>query len=151
VPAPLVRERGRPALWTREAVAAHLQAWLDAHDGIAPTIAQWIAAGAVPSGATVAKVCGSWRGAWEALVPHSLPRRGPQATVWSRSAILERLYAWAEAHDNHVPTRSEWAALGAPPSVYFIVKEFGSWADAWHAAVPDARFPNPEWLARGGS
>ena len=53
----------RRTIWTHEAVAIRLRAWLDAHGGIAPTMVEWGAADEEPSHKTIAKVCGSWRGA----------------------------------------------------------------------------------------
>lgn len=131
----------RSMRWTHQAVATRLQNWLDTHEGRAPTIAEWSAAGAQPSSNTIIKRCGSWRGAWMALGAQQMPRRGRPSWDGNRETLLARLREWVETHDDAIPTRAAWAREGAPPSAYSIVKAFGSWDAAWRAAVLDAPAP----------
>ena len=144
------RSPKRPTRWTHQAVAVRLQEWLNTHEGRAPTVAEWSAAGAQPSSNTIIKRCGSWRGAWMVPGAQKRPRRGRPRWDGNRETLLARLREWAETHDDAIPTRAAWAKEGAPPSAYFIVKAFGSWDAAWRAAVADAP-PPPSNIARPDS
>jgi hypothetical protein len=124
-----------PKVWTRDAIVSAIRDWA-ADNGRQPKRTDWTHAGAKPdhpNGMTVVREFGSWNAAIEAagFVP---VRRGRASREWTQDNIVEAIQAWAEKY-GQAPTVRAWSgSTPSHPSQSTVVRSFGSWSAAMHAA-----------------
>jgi DNA invertase Pin-like site-specific DNA recombinase len=133
------RPRTRSGSWTDAEIIGALRAWSEAH-GHAPTPGDWTTCDTNrPNTRTVQRHFRTWRGALRRadLQPHT-SGTPPRTTPWADREIIRALNRWTHEY-GHPPKRSDWLwATPGRPNNETVLRHFGSWGGAIHAAGLDA-------------
>jgi Resolvase, N terminal domain/Homing endonuclease associated repeat/Recombinase zinc beta ribbon domain/Recombinase len=140
----------RYVTWERSELLGALQGWADVH-GRSPKATEWRQGDANrPGDITVRHTLGTWS---EALRKAGLPPAPgtKQHEPWPRARVIASLQAWARRH-RRSPASTEWIRTGpGRPCTDTVRREFGSWADALHAAGLEVPVREPQLGTRWAS